>query len=284
MIADLVWADGKIVRWDELRLSPATHSLSYASSVYEGIRSYGGAIFKCDDHLDRLRRSADVFGHDVPFSNADLTDACNALLRANGLSDGYLKPLVYFDDSDVSFKARGCSSRMVILASPPPPKCADGSMSLATAAWRRPPAACHPYQAKTSSTYALSYLSYRQRTEGFDDVLFLSTTDTVCESSGSNVFFIKGNSLVTPTTELALAGITRRVVIDELCARLNVSVTERDISSAEIESFDGAFLCGTAMEITEVSRIDDTRYEPSTVVAAFATEYRRITSGIAAGV
>ena len=278
MISDMSWADGRFVRHDEMTLSPATHSLSYGSSVFEGIRSYGGNIFKLDDHLDRLRRSADVFGHTVPYSNADLADACYELLRVNELSDAYLKCLVFYDDSDVSFRAQGCSSRVVVFALPFPANSAPANYRLATATWRRAPASCHPYQAKTSSTYALSYLSYRQKADGYDDVIFLSTTGTVCESSGSNVFFIKGDALLTPTTELALAGITRKVIIDELSPRLGVSVTERNISYAELESFDGAFLCGTAMEITRIACIDEIHYEAAPLADVLATEYQCLTN------
>lgn len=279
MISDVAWDDGRLVRSHEVRLSPAIHSLSYASSVFEGIRSYGGKILKCEDHLDRLRRSGDVFGHTVPYSNLELTDACYELLRVNQLADAYIKPIVYYDDADVSFKGQGCSSKVVILVLPFPSVSATQPYRLTTAAWRRPPASCHPYQAKASSTYALSYMSYRQKPVDCDDVLFLSTTSMVCESSGSNIFFTQGDTLFTPTTELALAGITRKLIIEELCPQLNFSVVERDISYAELEAFDGAFLCGTAMEIKAVSSIDDVRFAGSAVVDTLATEYRRFTTG-----
>ncbi|MEN0137601.1 MAG: aminotransferase class IV [Rhodococcus sp. (in: high G+C Gram-positive bacteria)] len=247
--------------------------------MFDGIRTYGGTIFKCDDHIARLRRSAELFGHSVNYSDADLADACRELVRANDLADAYIKCLVFYDDTDVSFKAQGSSTTVVLFALPFPSNSAAERYRLSTATWRRPPASCHPYQAKTSSTYGLSYLSHRQRTAGFDDVLFLSTADTVCESSGSNVFFVKGDALFTPTTELALDGITRRVIIDELCPRLTLSVTERDIAYGEIGSFDAAFLCGTAMEILGVSGIDEIRYAKSALVDAIGAEYRHLTNG-----
>jgi branched-chain amino acid aminotransferase len=279
MISDVIWANGRFVSSHDVRLSPAIHSLSYASCVFEGIRSYGGRILKCEDHLDRLRRSADVFGHTVPYSNLELTDACHELLRVNRLADAYIKPLVFYDDADISFKGRDCSSKVVILVLPFPSVSTAQPFRLATAAWRRPPATCHPYQAKASSTYALSYMSYREKPADRDDVLFLSTTEMVCESSGSNIFFTQGDALVTPTTELALAGITRKLIIEELCPRLNVSVVERDISYVELDTFDGAFLCGTAMEIKAVSSIDEVRFAGSALVDALAAEYRRFAAG-----
>jgi branched-chain amino acid aminotransferase len=281
MISDVVWEDGRFVRSHEVRLSPAIHSLSYASSVFEGIRSYGGRILKCEDHLDRLHRSADIFGHTVPYSTAELTEACYELLRVNQLVDAYIKPLVFYDDADVSFKGRDCSSKVVVFALPFSSASTAQPYRLTTTAWRRPPASCHPYQAKASSTYALSYLSYREKPVDCDDILFLSTTEMVCESSGSNIFFTQGDTLFTPTTELALAGITRKLIIEELCPQLNISVVERDISYVELKGFDGAFLCGTAMEIQAVSSIDDVRFGGSALVDTLAAEYRRYTTALA---
>lgn len=279
MIGDIAWCDGGFVTSYEAKLSPAVHSLSYASCVFEGIRSYGGRILKCEDHMDRLRRSADVFGHAVPYSTLELTDACYELLRVNQLEGAYIKALVYYDDADISFKGQGCSSKVVILVLPFPSFLTDQPYRLTTSAWRRPPASCHPYQAKTSSTYALSYLSYRDKPDDCDDILFLSTMDTVCESSGSNIFFTRDDTLFTPTTELALAGITRRLIIEELCPALNVSVVERDIPYVELEVFDGAFLCGTAMEVKEVSSVDDVLFAGSALVDRIASEYQRFTTG-----
>lgn len=275
MTAAIAWLDGEFLPQENINLSPVTHSLSYASSVYEGIRSYGGKIFKCEEHLQRLQRSAELFKQPLGYSNAKLNDACIELLQRNGLQDAYLKIIVFLDDADVSFMGRGCRSRVVIFVLPFAPKAAATPYSLTIANWRRAPAHCHPYQAKTSSTYALSFLSFRDKHKRFDDVLFLSTTDTVCESSGSNIFFIKGRQLITPTTEMALAGITRRFIIDELASRLDLQVTERDIAESEIAGFDGAFLCGTAMEITEVSCIDEVFYESNPLIELLATHYRK---------
>lgn len=275
MAATLAWLDGEYLQHDQITLSPITHSLSYASSVYEGMRSYGGKIFKCEEHLQRLQQSAHLFKHDLHYTNATLTDACNELLARNGLLDAYIKIIVFYDQADVSFMGRGCRSRVVIFVLPFAPTAATTPYRLTTASWRRAPANCHPYQAKTSSTYALSFLSFRDKGEAFNDVLFLSTTDTVCESSGSNIFFVKGNQLITPTTEMALAGITRRVIIDELSPALDLQVIQRDISSSELGQFDGAFLCGTAMEITEISCIDGVLYDKNQWIELLATQYKK---------
>lgn len=275
MTTALAWLDGVYLKLDQINLSPVTHSLSYASSVYEGMRSYGGKVFKCEEHLQRLQQSARLFKHALHYTNATLTEACNELLKRNELQDAYIKIIVFYDEADVSFMGRGCRSKVAIFVLPFAPKAATTPYRLTTASWRRAPADCHPYQAKTSSTYAISFLSFHDKDEAFDDVLFLSTNDTVCESSGSNIFFVKGSQLITPTTKMALAGITRRVIIDELCPVMDLQVIQRDISSSELGQFDGAFLCGTAMEITEVSCIDGVHYERNQWVDLLATQYRK---------
>ncbi|WP_456293083.1 aminotransferase class IV [Pseudomonas sp. AK106] len=275
MTTAIAWLDGQYFQADQMTFSPDTHSLSYASSVYEGMRSYGADIFKCEEHLQRLQQSAQLFKHELRYSNATLTDVCNELLVRNELVDAYIKIVVFYDNADVSFMGRGCRTKVVIFVLPFAPKSATTPYRLTIANWRRAPAHCHPYQAKNSSTYALSFLSFRDKSDAFDDVLFLSTTDTVCESSGSNIFFVKGNQLITPTTEMALAGITRRVIIEELSPALGLQVVQRDISCSELGHFDSAFLCGTAMEINEVSQIDDVVYEKSTCVAWLVAEYKK---------
>jgi branched-chain amino acid aminotransferase len=254
-----VWLDGQFLDYKHALISPLSHSLGYATTVYEGIRSYGGALFYFDEHIERLRGSATIFGHTLPISTDELRSACESLLSRNGLIDGYVKVQIFFDDADVSFKGIGCRSRMFLSTSPKPAQNAT-AWSLSIAHWRRANPACHPYQAKTSSTYALSYLSHRARPEWADDVLFLSDAGFVCEASGANVGFVKGNCLVMPGTERALAGITRQVIIDELAPRYGLEVSIEDVHIDDIAQFDGAFVCGTAVEVIPVSRICSVTY------------------------
>ena len=276
MCTTLTWLDGAFVGGDAAVLSPKVHSLSYATSIFEGIRSYGGRIFRCVEHLERLRNSAHIMGLTIGYSDDELELVCEKLIAHNAEPDGYIKIIVFLDETDISYMARGCASRIVVFTVPFPSRTRRADLRLATAAWRRPPANSHPYQAKTAATYALSYLSYQASDEGVDDVLFLSTRDMICESSGSNIFFVKGDRLITPTTELALAGITRRVVIDELAPVVGLTVEERDIGYREAADFETAFLCGTAMEIAPVSQIDGTIYAPSFVPSVIAEGYRKL--------
>lgn len=273
---NIVWLDGEYVAYADATIAPLSHSLSYATSVYEGMRSYHGVIFKLDAHLARLRQSAEVFGHDISYSEKILCDVCYELLNINALVEAYVKIQVFYDDADVSFMGRGCRSRFLITVLPMMPRVILGGMELFISLWRRPPANCHPYGAKTSSTYALSYLSFQARPKGADDVLFLSSEGEVCEASGANIFFVKGNTLVTPTTEKCLAGITRHTILKELAPDLGLETEVRTIFFNEINNFDAAFLCGTAIEIHAVKKIDDIHYLESRHVNRLVESYKNM--------
>lgn len=276
MVSALAWLDGKFISHDQFILSPVTHSLSYASSVYEGMRSYEGKIFKCKEHLQRLRRSAQLFKHEFTYTDEKLSTVCDELLQKNNLQNAYVKIIIFYDGQDVSFMGRGCNSKVLIFVLPVALKSAVRPYRLTKAGWKRAPADCHPYQAKTSSTYALSFLSFREKDNDFDDVLFFSIDNIVCESSGSNIFFLKSKQLITPTTDMVLAGITRAIIIDEISSVLDLQVIQRDISSSELDQFDSAFLCGTAMEITEVCRINETSYQKSELIEKLQAEYKKL--------
>lgn len=265
MAPKTVWLDGEFLSYAQAGIPPLSHSIAYASTIYEGMRSYSGHIFMLSDHLVRLRKSAAIFMHSVLYSDDQLAEICYELLKRNMLNDGYVKILVFYDDGDNSFAARNCSSRVLVAALPAPIVRPVEKWKLVISSWRRPPPNCHPYGAKTSSTYALSFLSHRPRPSWADDVLFLCTEGKVCEASGSNIFFVKGKKLVTPTTATALAGITRQLVIDQLAKKCGFDVEIRDVDADEIALFDGAFLCGTAVEIKEVGQIGDVLFAESNI-------------------
>ncbi|WP_447755522.1 aminotransferase class IV [Pseudomonas nicosulfuronedens] len=241
------------------------------------MRVYDGIPFKLDEHLKRLYKSASVMGLTVAHSIDELKEATFNLIKLNGLDECYIKPLVYLDDSDISFMGRGCRSHVALLASEMKSNSELRGVSLEIPAWRRPSSKCHPYNAKTSSTYALSYLAYRARSPGVDDVLFLNEGSLVCESSGSNVVFIRGSELVTPRADNCLAGITRATILYELAPALNLKSTVRDIHVDELPLFDGALLCGTAVEVAQVNKIDSVIYPGNSIVESIFQSYRGLT-------
>lgn len=256
MIKHKVWIDGVIVDRTSARVPVLSHSLCYASSVYEGVRVYNGTMFMLDEHLKRLKRSCQRFMHLPRFSIGEIRNACTSLVDDQKVADGYVKILVYYDDADTGFGGDGCRSCVAISVLPVPilPGAPDWRLSIAT--WRRPDSMCHPYDAKTSSTYALSFLSFRMREPWADDVLFLSQKGAVCESSGANIFFVTGRNLVTPPANMSLDGITRRLILDELAAVSGYTAEVREVTANDIWRFDGAFLCGTATEVRNICQID----------------------------
>lgn len=275
-----IWLDGDYLHYADAKIAPLSHSLSYATSVYEGIRSYHGNIFKLREHIVRLRKSAAVFGHEIAYDDDLLCKVSYELLNKNALTDAYLKIQVFYDDVDVSFMGTGCRSRFLITVLPMVIRMKSHGIVLSIADWRRPPANCHPYTAKTSSTYALSFLSFRARPKHADDVLFLSSDDEVCEASGANIFFVKGNVLITPTTDMCLAGITRETILNELAPILALKTETRIITFDELTSFDAAFLCGTAIELCAVRQIGDMCYSENKHVQQLERNYKDLVAQV----
>lgn len=271
-----VWHDGHFKPYEGAHAPIFSHSICYASSVYEGIRAYEGKIFELEAHLKRLRRSADIFHHSLPYDDQTLKGVAEQLLRTNNLPDGYVKVQIYYGDEDTGFSGRGCTSHILISAIPKPKFPHTKPFSLAKADWRRPSAQCHPYTAKTSSTYALSFLSFRKRPDWADDVLFTSEEDVISESSGANVFFVRGTQLYTPKIDMCLDGITRRVVREQIARHAGIETFETDIHWDDVSSFDGCFLCGTAVEIREVSRIGEHFFMACPQVELIAQIYNQI--------
>ena len=272
----MVWIDGSFKDYEAASVPILTHSISYATSVYEGIRAYGGKVFKLKEHLNRLRYSASVFHHNISFDDEILINAILHLIETNSQPEGYIKIQVIFDDSDFGYAGLGCKSRIMISIMPKPRFPHDGPFSLSVSKWRRPAATCHPYAAKTSSTYALSFLGFRARNPGFDDVLFVSEDDRVCEASGANIFFVKGDDLVTPKTDMCLDGITRRAVLETIAPSLGLKPIVSDVYMSQLGSFDTCFMCGTAVEIRGISHIDTHRFPSSNAVRKVSSAYEKL--------
>jgi branched-chain amino acid aminotransferase len=275
----MVWKDGEFLAYDKVGIPPLAHSLSYANAVYEGIRSYGGKIFMLERHLQRLHRSAAIFGHDGIPGDDELEAAIRQLIVLNRVPDAYIKIQVALGDGDLSPRGKGCKSLTIITAMPfahPRPQ----GVRLAVADWLRPPTRCHPYAAKSSAGYSLAYLSLRAMPSWADDVLFLTASGEVCETSGSNIFFLRGADLFTPRTDHCLDGITRQIVLDTIGPSLKLATHVEEIRADDIDKFEGAFLTGTAYEIIEVSGIGQMDYDTSLVTSAIREAYGVLTRGI----
>ena len=278
-----IWFDGKLVLWREANVHVLTHGLHYASSVFEGQRAYSGVIFKLSEHSERLRKSASLLGFELPWTAAEIDAACNEVLKASGLADAYMRPVAWLGSEKMGVSPTGTRPHLAIAAwewgKYYDPAKFDAGIRLTIAPWRRPAPYTAPTQSKAAGLYMIAMMS-RQHAEatGYDDAMMFDWRGQVAEATGANIFFVRDGGLHTPTPDCFLDGITRRTVID-LARRRGVEVTERAIWPDEMESFEQAFLTGTAAEVTPVGSIGPWTFEVGTLTRQLATDYDDLVNG-----
>jgi len=278
-----IWLDGKLVPWREAEVHVLTHALHYASSVFEGQRAYGGVVFKLTEHSERLHKSANILGFELPWSVDEINTACNEVLKANELSDAYMRPVAWRGSEKMGVSPDGTKPHLAIAAWPwgkyfDPAKAAKG-IRLEIAPWRRPAPYTAPVHSKAAGLYMIATLS-RQHAEqnGYDDAFMLDWRGQVAEATGANAFFVRDGSLHTPTPDCFLDGITRRTIID-LARKRGVEVVERTIWPEELESFEQMFLTGSAAEVTPVGSVGPWNFEVGDMTRQLAKDYDDLVNG-----
>jgi branched-chain amino acid aminotransferase len=250
-----IWLDGKLVPWREAKVHVLTHALHYASSVFEGQRAYNGTIFALSQHSQRLIDSAALLGFNLPWSVAEIDAACNEVLKANNLADGYVRPIAWRGSEQMGVAAQRTKPHMAIAAwdwGAYFGAASEKGLRLDIAPWRRPAPYTAPVHAKASGLYMIATMSkHAAEARGYNDALMLDWRGQVAEATGANIFFIRDGELHTPTPDCFLSGITRRTVIS-LAEQRGVKVTERAIWPEELASFEQCFVTGSAAEVTPV--------------------------------
>jgi branched-chain amino acid aminotransferase len=250
-----IWLDGKLVPWREAKVHVLTHALHYASSVFEGQRAYNGTIFALSQHSQRLIDSAALLGFNLPWSVAEIDAACNEVLKANNLADGYVRPIAWRGSEQMGVAAQRTKPHMAIAAwdwGAYFGAASEKGLRLDIAPWRRPAPYTAPVHAKASGLYMIATMSkHAAEARGYNDALMLDWRGQVAEATGANIFFIRDGELYTPTPDCFLSGITRRTVIS-LAEQRGIKVTERAIWPEELASFEQCFVTGSAAEVTPV--------------------------------
>lgn len=277
-----IWLDGALVDWPEARLHVLTHGLHYASSVFEGVRVYGGAPFMLGEHIARLRRSARILDFDLEYEDETLHAATLDVVARAGFRDGYIRMNAWRGSEVIQTAALHTSVHTSVAAWEIPAgyyaatDALDKGIALRTAEYRRPSPAYAPVKSKAAGNYMIGTVSKnRALRAGYDDALLLDDTGHIAEATGAHIFFTKAGALHTPTTRCTIDGITRATVLD-LAARLDIPCTVADLTPDFVRAADGAFICGTACELLPVSRIDNHVYEPRDreVVRKLINSYR----------
>ncbi len=265
---DLIWMNGEFVAWENAKVHVLTHGLHYGTGVFEGVRCYdtvlGPAVFRNAEHVERLRRSAELYYMELPYSDEELRTATLELVARNGLSSCYIRPIVYRGYGSMGLNPLdapvdvtiACWEWGVYLGE-------DGArdgVRAKVSSWRRiSPDSLIPH-AKASGQYLNSVLAKVESVKaGYEEAILLDDHGYVCEGTGENVYIVRDGAIVTPgQSNSILDGITRRSVI-QIARDLGYTVIERDIGRAEMYLAEEMFLSGTAAELVPVREIDDHR-------------------------
>lgn len=279
-----IWFDGKMVPWREANVHFLTHGLHYASTVFEGIRAYDGEVFKLRAHTDRLFESAEIVGFRIPHLRDVIDDACRAVLKANRLTDGYIRPAAWRGSEKLGLSPAGATIHVAIAAWEWPSyfssEVRGKGIRLTHAKWRRPAPDTAPTRAKAPGLYQICTLAKQAaEDQGFDDALMLDYRGFVAEATGANIFLVINGCLHTPIADCFLDGITRQTVI-ELAKVAGIDVIERHILPEEIAGAQEVFLTGTAAEITPVGSIGSATFTPGPVCNLLIERYHALTRAI----
>lgn len=261
----IVWMDGELIEAHQAQISVMSHALHYGSSVFEGIRCYsneqGGSLFRLNDHLQRLQHSAQIHRIDQPYSIAEWTRACEAVVQANRLGAAYLRPLIWKGAGGMGVSHQGNPSHALVAAWEWPALLGDAArnegVDVCISSWSRPAANTLPAMAKAAGNYLSSALIHDEAVRnGYHEGIALTTDGVIGEGAGENLFLVSGGRLLTPSCQGGiLAGITRDTVM-HLARRSGIDVEECTLPREALLVADEIFLTGTAAEITPVRSVD----------------------------
>jgi branched-chain amino acid aminotransferase len=280
----VIWFDGKLVPWREARLHVLSHSLHYGSAAFEGERVYNGKVFKLREHDERLVRSCQLLGYEIPYSPEELDRATNEVIARNEIGDGYVRPIAWRGAETIGVSARDAKPHVAIAAFPWPAYYSEEARTqgirLMTSSWQRPSPKCAPTASKAAGLYMICTLSRDAAgAAGFDDALMHDYRGQVAEATGANFFMAIGGKLHTPTPDCFLDGITRRTVID-LAKKRRIEVIERAIFPEELPKAEEIFLTGTAVEVIPVRQIDQQQYRVGPIARQLQKDYHDLVRAV----
>ncbi|MGR3316812.1 branched-chain amino acid aminotransferase [Roseovarius indicus] len=275
-----IWMDGTLADWRDANVHILTHALHYASSVFEGERAYNGKIFKSRQHSERLHYSAGQLDFEIPFTVDEIEAAKADVLKANGLTDAYVRAVAWRGAGpDMGVASAGNPVRLAIAAWEWGAYYGDAKMKgakLDISKWKRPSPETIPCHAKAAGLYMICTLSkHAAEAKGCSDAMMFDYRGYVAEATGANIFFVKDGEVHTPKPDCFLNGLTRQTVIGMLEER-QVKVHERHIMPEELESFQQCWLTGTAAEVTPVGQIGDYNFEVGELTRGIAQDYEQL--------
>ena len=260
-----IWLDGQLVDWRDAKIHVLTHTLHYGCGAFEGVRAYdtvgGTAIFRLQEHTQRLFNSAKILRMKMPFTPDQVNEAQKEVIRANKLASGYIRPLVWIGSEKLGVSPRGNTIHLMVAAWAWGAYLGEDGMAkgirVKTSSYTRHHVNITMTQAKAVSNYSNSILANMEALDdGYDEALLLDSAGFVSEGAGENVFLIKDGAIYTPDLSAgALNGITRNTVL-HIAKDLGIEVVQKRITRDECYIADEMFFTGTAAEVTPIRELD----------------------------
>ncbi|MGH3110524.1 MAG: branched-chain amino acid transaminase [Gaiellaceae bacterium] len=283
-----IWLNGELVDWADAKIHVGVHGLHYGSGVFEGIRCYetekGPAVFRLDDHLQRLADSAKVLYMDMPYSVKELRKATHELVAANGLPSCYIRPVAFYGYGELGVATTGNPVDVVIISFPWGAYLGEegqrAGITTMVSSWERVGPNVIPHVAKATGIYLNSMLATTEaRRAGYDEAIMLTRDGYVADGPGENIFVVKGGKLLTPPLSMSiLPGITRDTII-QLAQVLGYPVEETLIIRTDLYLADEVFMVGTATEVAPVRAVDDREIGVGPITLELQKAYLDVVNG-----
>ena len=260
-----IWLDGELIPWRDAKVHLLTHTLHYGLGVFEGVRAYktdrGPAIFRLQEHTDRLFRSAKIMGMAMPFDKEVINEAQKTAVRENNLESGYIRPMCFYGSEGMGIRADNLKTHVMVAAWEWGSYLGEENMTngirVKTSSFSRHHVNVTMCKAKANGNYMNSIMALQEAvTDGYDEALLLDLEGYVTEGSGENFFMVRDGVLYTPELTSALEGITRATVMT-LALDIGLKVVEKRITRDEVYVADEAFFTGTAAEVTPIRELDN---------------------------
>jgi len=262
----LIWFDGEMVPWRDAKVHVLTHTLHYGMGVFEGVRAYqtegakGTCIFRLHEHTTRLFDSAKIMNLEIPFSKDEINEAQRSVVRANNLSEAYLRPMVFLGSEGMGLRATGLRVHVIAAAWHWPsymaPEARELGIKVRTSSYTRHHVNISMTRAKANGNYINSMLALQEALSGgAEEALLLDPEGYVAEGSGENVFIVRDGVIYTPELTSCLNGITRNTIF-HLAAECGYKLVEKRITRDEVYIADEAFFTGTAAEVLPIRELD----------------------------
>lgn len=263
-----IWKNGEIIPWEDATTHVLTHALHYGSAVFEGIRCYydeesgDSVVFRLQDHMERLHRSAKMIMMDLPYSVDELCQATVDLIKANDIKSCYIRPLAYYGYGQMGVDPTGAPTDVIIAVWPWDAylgeEAFERGIDVGISSWRQRSFNAIPPAIKSAASYLNSILAKLEaKNHGYSEAIMLNENGYVTEGTGENLFVVRNGILSTPPlSDGLLEGVTRDSVLTIACD-LDIPALEESLTRADLYIADEAFMTGSAAELTPVHSIDD---------------------------